>query len=219
MEVFGQVGDFLSGLVGSVWTLASIILFVAVLKLQSDQLENQKIEIQQQSIEISKISEEKAFNRILNIVDSETKRINEKITDILENNPDGTFKSLHQLIRKLNIINQIKEPIGNSGYISFLKCDNVLQKDNFKDLLILVNDSIALVSSVLQVDNFNNIKKEALIWIYYSNSINLYIYREMLTNLILVYGKKFELENYKITGEFNSKESFPYDVDAHISIF
>lgn len=41
MEITGQVGDFMGGVIGSIWTLAGVFLYFSAIKMQNKELENQ----------------------------------------------------------------------------------------------------------------------------------------------------------------------------------
>lgn len=173
MAITGQVGDFIGGFVGSIWTVASIVLFVAALKMQNDQLEIQKNEINQQSKEISKISEENSYNRIIKIVEIQSNLIRELEKNIFTiSNKEGP-NNFHQMGRSLSLILNAKNPIGNSSYIVFLSVLKIFQSDKFKEYMLTISDSIVLINTLLSFEEINNRNKIKFIWIYFSKFSNL----------------------------------------------
>lgn len=41
MAITGQVGDFMGGVIGSIWALAGVFLYFSAIKMQNAELENQ----------------------------------------------------------------------------------------------------------------------------------------------------------------------------------
>lgn len=41
MAITGQVGDFMGGVIGSIWALAGVFLYFSAIKMQNTELENQ----------------------------------------------------------------------------------------------------------------------------------------------------------------------------------
>lgn len=41
MAATGQVGDFMGGVIGSIWALAGVFLYFSAIKMQNKELENQ----------------------------------------------------------------------------------------------------------------------------------------------------------------------------------
>lgn len=61
MNATGQVGDFIGGVVGSLWSLVSVLLFYRALTLQREDLQNQREELRLGRLEFT-------VNRITNII-------------------------------------------------------------------------------------------------------------------------------------------------------
>jgi hypothetical protein len=66
--IIGQFGDFIGGIVGSLWSLASVLLFVAALKMQQTEISNQKIQIKQQQATLNLQKDEFEIERITNLI-------------------------------------------------------------------------------------------------------------------------------------------------------
>jgi hypothetical protein len=69
MNATGQVGDFIGGVVGSLWSLVSVILFYRALTLQREDLQNQRKELRLGRLEFT-------VNRITNIIYKQVESFN-----------------------------------------------------------------------------------------------------------------------------------------------
>ena len=65
IEVTGQFGDFFGGVVGSLWALAGVLLYFSALKLQQEQLLEQKKDIKLNERLISQQQFESTFFGLL----------------------------------------------------------------------------------------------------------------------------------------------------------
>lgn len=74
----GQVGDFIGGIVGTIWSLASFLLFYLALKFQSKEIQNQKEELNLQRLELKSHRIESTIARICNIIYKQSEIIDNK---------------------------------------------------------------------------------------------------------------------------------------------
>lgn len=65
IEITGQFGDFFGGVVGSLWTLAGVLLYFSALKVQQEQLKAQKEEMKQSEKLLSQQQFESTFFGLL----------------------------------------------------------------------------------------------------------------------------------------------------------
>lgn len=79
-EVTGQVGDFIGGVIGSIWALSGVILFFLAIRLQSNELAEQRRELELQRVELSNQRQEFTSNRILNIIYNESSKMDKKLS-------------------------------------------------------------------------------------------------------------------------------------------
>ncbi|AWV99203.1 hypothetical protein [Arcticibacterium luteifluviistationis] len=82
LDKSAQVGDFIGGLVGALWSLSGILLFYLALKMQSKEFLAQKEELQLQREEIQNQNTEFMVNRITNIIYKQSEIIS-KFEDLL----------------------------------------------------------------------------------------------------------------------------------------
>ncbi|WP_299768069.1 hypothetical protein [uncultured Dokdonia sp.] len=101
----GQLGDFIGGVIGSIWALAGVILFYAALNKQSEALEDQKAattaaikslniqstELQLQREELSATRKEFLMNRTTNIVFHQLERFEKSIKELSLSRSTGTI--------------------------------------------------------------------------------------------------------------------------------
>ena len=81
LQETGQVGDFIGGLIGSLWTLASVFLFYLAIRLQSKELKNQINEIGIQNRTLESQYHEFHINRLTQIIYSQIGRIDSFMKD------------------------------------------------------------------------------------------------------------------------------------------
>ena len=93
LDKSAQVGDFIGGLVGALWSLSGILLFYLALKMQSKEFLAQREELELQREEIKNQNTEFIVNRITNIVYKQSEIIS-KFEDLLH------FKVL---VRKIDV--------------------------------------------------------------------------------------------------------------------
>lgn len=89
MAATGQVGDFVGGLVGSMWAFAGVILFFLALRLQrkefssqTEQLSLQKDELKLQRKELKNQRQEFRIGRITNIIYKQKEIIDSKVKEL-----------------------------------------------------------------------------------------------------------------------------------------
>ncbi len=68
LDKTAQVGDFIGGFVGSLWSLTGVLLFYLALKLQRKEFKAQRKELKLQRKEIKNQKKEYTINRITNII-------------------------------------------------------------------------------------------------------------------------------------------------------
>lgn len=65
IEITGQFGDYFGGVIGSIWTLAGVLLYFSALKVQQEQLKAQKEEMKQSEKLLSQQQFESTFFGLL----------------------------------------------------------------------------------------------------------------------------------------------------------
>ncbi len=79
IEKTGQVGDFIGGFIGAIWTLAGVLLYFSALRLQNEQLKQQYTEIEQNKRLMNQQQFEKTFFNLLDSQQNMKNHIQEKI--------------------------------------------------------------------------------------------------------------------------------------------
>ena len=79
VEKTGQVGDFIGGFIGALWTLAGVLLYFSALKLQNQQLKQQQTEIDQNKRMMNQQQFETTFFNLLDSQQNMKNHIQEKI--------------------------------------------------------------------------------------------------------------------------------------------
>jgi len=97
MNETGQVGDFIGGLVGSIWALAGVLLFFSALKLQREEFRLQRQEFQEQRLEFM-------TNRITNIIYKQKEVLENQLYDERVELKIGT-----QIFKGIEVINHYRE--------------------------------------------------------------------------------------------------------------
>ena len=82
VELTGQVGDFMGGIVGSLWTLSSTILFYNALIHQKEELLNTHKQMALQLLEMKSQRKEFEINRITGIIYKQLEIVETKIKEI-----------------------------------------------------------------------------------------------------------------------------------------
>lgn len=89
MSQTGQVGDFIGGVIGSVWALAGVFLYFSALKLQQQELKSQRVEMATNQKLLDQQLFENTFFNLLKTQDSIRDSINARFYHI---SLDKTFK-------------------------------------------------------------------------------------------------------------------------------
>ena len=166
-----QVGDFIGGMVGSLWALASIVLFYLAIRLQTKELSNSISELQIQSNTLQDQKEEFEISRLTNIIFHQVNRI-DRFVERFE-------------IRYFNDLTaDSRSYLGIDALQSIL--DN-LSLENYDDS---IQDKAALRRSV-DLINRNYDKILSLVDTYVSSSVAV---ERILTNSSIDQGIKRELQ-------------------------
>ena len=117
IEITGQFGDFFGGVVGSLWTLAGVLLYFSALKVQQEQLKAQKEEMKQSEKLLSQQQFETTFFGLLQTQKELKKDLFCKVKIIIptEHQNDYTFNYVeydsklffHYIIQELHKLYQI----------------------------------------------------------------------------------------------------------------
>jgi len=197
MSVTGQVGDFIGGLVGSMWAFAGVILFFLALRLQrkefasqTEQLSLQKDELRLQRQELKNQRQEFRIGRITNIIYKQKEII------------DSRIKDLHLSVHRKEIDRKGIAAIANFGTWAntcipkgkplkkftenetkdFQNFNSFLMSNSFKDYMNSLKNSIDLcVKLIGQKDSEGN-------------SLNEYD----IMNLMFLLLKNFDLEKIRL---------------------
>lgn len=86
MEKTGQVGDFIGGVIGSIWAFTGVLLFYSSLRLQRKEFSLQRKELVNQRVEFR-------INRLTNVVFSQLSRVESVINSATIMNEEGTHIS------------------------------------------------------------------------------------------------------------------------------
>jgi len=82
MASTGQVGDYIGGLVGAIWSLAGVVLFYLALQMQRKEFKAQREELELQRKELKNQRKEFKLNRITNIIYRHIEIINAKLSTV-----------------------------------------------------------------------------------------------------------------------------------------
>lgn len=191
MAITGQVGDFVGGLVGSIWTLASIILFVAALKMQGDE-----IKIQQQ--EIKNQTEEFRSSRINNLIFKQAEVSNSylsKITFFYQNNSYNGYNALINLKGAIDRMNyHIDEIQTDERIIIIQNIQALIQSAEFKIYIEHIHQSNKLLLDLVKNDNINQEDKHFYFKLYSSLAF--------LKDLFLITNNIMPLFDYKYISSY-----------------
>lgn len=128
MSSTGQVGDFIGGVVGSMWAFSGVILFFLALRLQrkefssqTEQLKLQKDELKLQRKELKNQRQEFRIGRITNIIYKQKEIIDEQ------------RKKLYLRVTSKGISSRGREAINRFGFWSNLCIPKNISKKEFSD--------------------------------------------------------------------------------------
>lgn len=183
INLLGQIGQYISGIVGSVWALAGVILFYEALRFQRGELKLQREELQYQRVEIMEQTNQY-------IIQNQT---------LMARNMEGTFFqliSLHnEIVDSMNINFELHPPLTALKKASAKRryCFSYFYKyfsDVYKDNIDLTGVSASDTEKIQDVLN-ESFKK-----FYWDFQEDIGHYFRNLYNLLL-YVDKSKLENKK----------------------
>jgi hypothetical protein len=133
MNATGQVGDFIGGVVGSLWSLVSVILFYRALTLQREDLQNQRKELRLGRLEFT-------VNRITNIIYKQVESFNASnfLNTQSDNNDALSFWKNH-IQRFINTMENWRESIRGGTHRDL---DINLYFKKLRGVLILISNLI-----------------------------------------------------------------------------
>ena len=169
----GQVGDFIGGLVGSLWTLASVLLFYLAIRLQTKEIGNQISEMSNQNKTLELQREEFETNRVTQIIFHQIRRIDDfmnnfKIRLSIREFTNAVDYSGYGAVDELNNrINPSPHSNSNANELSLSRrIDTIDEAYNDIQMLldIYISSSVALritldISESLSALNKNNLKR------------------------------------------------------------
>lgn len=128
----GQIGDFFGGVVGSLWALAGVFLYFSALKLQSDQLKTQMLEMNQNKKLMSQQQFETTFFNLLSAQQTIKSNIKEKFFSVRVNDNGYEYSSKEEggndfFFRIRSELISIYESLNEKEY----KCWNQEVQDDF----------------------------------------------------------------------------------------
>lgn len=166
-----QVGDFVGGMIGSLWTLSSIVLFYLAIRLQTKELSNSISELRIQTSTLKDQKEEFEISRLTNIIFHQINRIDR-------------FVERFEMIYFSDVTADSRSYIGADALQSILEN---LTLENYDDS---IQDKAALRRSVDLINRYYD-KILSLADTYVSSSVAV---ERILTNSIIAPMKKGELQ-------------------------
>lgn len=134
-----EIGDFLGGFVGSIWSLAGILLFYSALKLQRKDLQNQQEEIKLQREEMKLQRKEFEKNNINTILYRQIDMLNININKILEKHDyiEGTVNKIIDKYKELVNSLRLDRSTSSSEISTWSKDIETLEIDKRESKLIV----------------------------------------------------------------------------------
>ncbi|MCP9762980.1 hypothetical protein [Lacihabitans soyangensis] len=165
MAITGQVGDFIGGFVGSIWSLASIVLFVAALKMQGEELKNQQIEIKYQT-------EEFRSNRIMTLIFKQAELSNTYLSKLqfyyLGNFHDG-YNALIMVGRAVKRMVEKFDYVPTDDRVMIVSnLQSLIQGVNYKIYIEHIHQSNVLLMNLLATNDFTHSEKSYFLRLYKS---------------------------------------------------
>lgn len=149
-DKFGQFGDIIGGVIGSIWALAGVILFYAAFKKQIEALDNQKTATQAAIDSINIQSTELTLQREELVQTREVFKAQEKTLKVQQF--ENTFFNLINLLSSiLNSIdsqesNQVERRAGYDNGTSYVQpeYDNIVESFTGRDCISKMVDKITI---------------------------------------------------------------------------
>lgn len=186
-EKVAQIGDFIGGLIGSLWAFTGVLLFYVALKLQRKEFSLQREELSSQRLEFR-------INRITNIIFHQIDRVESQLKEseffIDDVHPTTGLRGMYLLNNKLG---ETSFHLKNKSYgINLDQALNYLEinKEPFSELFDLLSNSYKVVNKVITNSiELNESEKQELKYIFTQNigeeALN------MVTNINLIVNEYF----------------------------
>lgn len=171
----GVLGDYIGGVVGSLWALAGVVLFYAALKAQQDQIRLQRKEYQAQLEELKAQRKEFESNRIMTVLYRQLSLIQQAL-DRIEFNKHVGYGAILEYNRVLDLNNSNISDTTIANRISHV----LKQKENILIVAIKTIQTIKIIDTLKPgkelAEDCKTILRENLgiDWLHFTNFIEEY---------------------------------------------
>lgn len=183
MTKTGQTGDFVGGLVGSIWSFAGVLLFFLSLKLQREEFELQRKELENQRFEFQ-------ATRLTNIANSQTIQILSAVRElrfqgITQSSGIAGIVAVNKFFTTSN--NFLINPELYNGNISDEMSTMHMVSDSIIDLNRIITSFSKPILHLLKSSTLNAEQKSEIAQLFIGNIDNEIINNIQKTNLLTAY--------------------------------